>query len=100
MALPDELWVVEDRSEVYGFRAFAIYRNAVAFGQDPRRYVHEQPWYPASELPDNDREVMVVYRGERRIGYYNQNRAEWWVNGCGTRHITHWRELPPGPEDA
>lgn len=56
-------------------------------------------WRPASEPPENDREVLVVTRSKKGVqsvdkGYHDGER---WIHR-GSAEVTHWMELPELPE--
>ena len=56
----------------------------------------KEGWRKASEPPDTDREVLVMFNGVRRVGYHAYKN--WVVYGAVTLLVTHWRELPEPPE--
>lgn len=55
-------------------------------------------WRPASEPPDDNREVLAIVPGYvADIGYYKNGIWFMCESGYQTDTVTHWAELPKGP---
>jgi hypothetical protein len=35
-----------------------------------------------------------------RLGFYDHDKRYWRVHGCREEFVTHWKDLPDGPETA
>ena len=57
-------------------------------------------WHPASEPPDTERYVLVLCDdGAFRVDFWSRLHHRWDTVGVSIdATVTHWRELPPGPE--
>jgi hypothetical protein len=57
-------------------------------------------WYPASELPEAGKEVMVYHpsvKGKDKISIGFFALKKWWARGHECT-VTHWAELPEPPQ--
>jgi len=74
-------------------------------GEVPKRVealLERQRMRPASEPPNDNRDVFISVQNQwRRIGYWHN--GTWWCfgsSGLGTQYqVTAWWELPPVPEE-
>lgn len=57
-------------------------------------------WIKVTELPSNDRWVMVSIDGATSVIPYSYHNGRWWwyLNGSmrNKDNITHWRDYPDG----
>ena len=65
-------------------------------------------------VPSDEREVLVFLSGDIplttprsgdqgwgiRFGYFDHDRHQWRVNGIINTYVTHWMDLPMGPESS